>query len=113
MHEIEQKADAYRYRAWKELGKAWSKETDADERQRLVVLGQRDLEAAKALYEQIPNFNQADGHLRQVKSVYKKTLPEPPVQIKVGQALSPARKAAGRRKRLLHQSQTKNSRARR
>jgi serine/threonine-protein kinase len=76
--EIEQKADAYRSRAWKELGKAWSKSTDADERQRLVVLGQRDLEQAQALYEQIPNFNQADGHLRQVKSVYRKTLPSPP-----------------------------------
>jgi len=77
--EIEQKADAYRYRAWRELGKAWSKDADPDERQRLVVLGQRDLEQAQALYEQIPNFNQADGHLRQVKSVYKKTLPAPPV----------------------------------
>src|SRR5207302_10941513 len=66
--EIEQKADAYRFRAWKALGKAWSKDTDADERQRLGVLGQQDLEAAQALYEQIPNFNQADGHLRQVKS---------------------------------------------
>jgi hypothetical protein len=76
--EIEEKADAYRYRAWKELGKAWSKDTNGDERQRLVVLGQKDLEAAQALYEQIPNFNQAPSHLRQVKAVYKKTLPKPP-----------------------------------
>jgi hypothetical protein len=102
--EIEQKADAYRYRAWKELGKAWSKDTDPDERQKLVVLGQRDLEAAQALYEQIPNFNQADGHLRQVKSVYKKTLPAPPQP--VGQAVSPVRSSQGRRKRLPHQTRT-------
>jgi hypothetical protein len=76
--EIEQKADAYRFRAFKELGKAWSKDTQADERQRLVVLGQKDLEAAQGLYEQIPNFNQSAGHLRQVKAVYQKTLPQPP-----------------------------------
>jgi hypothetical protein len=75
--EIEQKADAFRFRAFKELGKAWSKDTEADERQRLVVLGQKDLEAAQALYEQIPNFNQSAGHLRQVKAVYQKTLPQP------------------------------------
>jgi serine/threonine protein kinase len=91
--EIEQRADAYRFRAWKELGKAWSRGTNAEERQRLVVLGQRDLEAAQALYEQIPNFNQADGHLRQVKAVYQKTLPRPP---------APAPKLI-RRKRQPHQ----------
>jgi hypothetical protein len=94
--EIEQKADAYRYRAWKELGKAWSKDAGADERQRLVVLGQRDLEAAQALYEQIPNFNQADGHLRQVKSVYKKTLPAPPARPKLKAA--PVRRRATNRR---------------
>jgi tRNA A-37 threonylcarbamoyl transferase component Bud32 len=76
--EIEQKADAYRFRAWKELGKAWSKGTAPEESQRLVVLGQRDLEAAEALYKEIPNFNQSEAHLRQVRSVYKKTLPQPP-----------------------------------
>jgi serine/threonine protein kinase len=76
--EIEQKADAYRFRAWKELGKAWSKKTPAEESQRLVVLGQKDLEAAESLYEQIPGFNQSGAHLRQVRAVYKKTLPQPP-----------------------------------
>jgi eukaryotic-like serine/threonine-protein kinase len=76
--EIEQKADAYRFRAWKALGKAWSKNTPPQESQKLVVLGQRDLEAAEALYQEIPNFNQSGTHLRQVRAVYRKTLPQPP-----------------------------------
>jgi len=79
--EIEQKADAYRFRAWKDLGKAWSKGTPQEESQKLVVLGQRDLEAAEALYQQIPEFNQSATHLRQVRSVYKKTLPQPKPQV--------------------------------
>jgi serine/threonine protein kinase len=93
--EIEQKADAYRFRAWKELGKAWSRDTDPDEAQRLIVLGQRDLESAQALYEQIPNFNQSDGHLRQVKAVYKKTLPHRAIV----QVSPPAPRAAVKRRR--------------
>jgi hypothetical protein len=76
--EIEQKADAYRFRAWKELGKAWNRNTSPEQSQKLLVLGQGDLEAAESLYQQIPDFNQSAAHLRQVRSVYKKTLPQPP-----------------------------------
>jgi serine/threonine protein kinase len=78
--EIEQKADAYRFRAWKELGRAWSAGVKPMEAAQLQALGQHDLEAAQLLYEQIPGFNHADAHLRQVRAVYAKTLPSPPVK---------------------------------
>jgi len=76
--EIEQKADAYRFRAWKKLGEAWKSDTPLAEETRLIVLAQRDLEAGQALYEQIQGFDKVDAHLRQVKAVYAKTLPAPP-----------------------------------
>jgi len=65
---------------WMELGTAWAAGVKAAESGRLQVLGQRDLEAAEALYEQIPGFNHADAHLKQVRTVYAKTLPSPPVK---------------------------------
>jgi Protein kinase domain len=79
--EIEQKADAYRFRAWTELGTAWGAGVKAGRAAQLQALGQRDLEAAEALYQQIPGFNHVDAHLKQVRAVYAKTLPSPPVKI--------------------------------
>jgi serine/threonine protein kinase len=76
--EIEQKADAFRFRAWKELGEAWSAGTRPADAIRLVALGQRDLETAEALYQPIRGFGHVDAHLHQVKAVYAKTLPAPP-----------------------------------
>jgi tRNA A-37 threonylcarbamoyl transferase component Bud32 len=76
--EIEQKADAYRFRAWQELGEAWGPNAKPADAVRLQSRGQRDLESAEMLYEQIPGFNHVDAHLRQVRAVYAKTLPSPP-----------------------------------
>ena len=78
--EIEQKADAYRFRAWAELGAAWGPGARASESAGLQDLGRRDLETAERLYEQIAGFNHADAHLSQVRAVYSKALPAPPVK---------------------------------
>jgi hypothetical protein len=94
--EIEQKADAYRFRAWKELGEAWGPTAKPREVFHLQSQGQHDLEAAEALYEQIPGFNHVDAHLRQVRAVYAKTLPSPPQQA-AAPAARPATKPRNRR----------------
>ena len=76
--EIEQQADAWRFRAWNELGTAWSARVPPAESARLQLAGRHDLESAEALYQQIPGFNHVDAHLKQVRAVYAKTLPAPP-----------------------------------
>ncbi len=62
--EVEQKGDAYRLRAQREMPREWRR-------------AMRDAEAARAFYRRIPNFDQADVHLRELDQI------RPPVRHRV------------------------------
>lgn len=55
--EIEQQGDAYRLRAQQEVRRDWRQ-------------AKRDADVARAFYQKIPGFNEADNHMRALRVVY-------------------------------------------
>src|SRR5271165_19248 len=77
--EMEEEADAYRFRALDELGQA--KQARDPERRRDINLAQRDFDRARQLYEPIAGFSQVSVALRQVDDGERASqqLDQPPV----------------------------------
>jgi hypothetical protein len=55
--EVEQQGDVYRIRAHQELARDWRQ-------------ARRDADVARALYQRIPGFDEADRHLRELDRIH-------------------------------------------
>ena len=55
--EVEQQGDVYRIRAHQELARDWRQ-------------AKRDADVARALYQRIPGFDDADRHLRELNRIH-------------------------------------------